>query len=180
MAVQLSDVKMRLSTQSGAAGNTLTSTPVASTGKYISLTDIVTAVVENLFNNITAAESAAGKTVYRCFFVYNSHGSQTWQAVKIWIVSQIAGGGEVSMGLDPAGSVPVGQAGAQAAVPASDIIAPAGVVFSQPSTEVDALVLGNIVAGRCYAIWLKMVVPADASALNLDEVIVNIKGNSDP
>ena len=180
MAVQDSDIKVRLSTQSGAAGNSTASTPAASIGKYMSTTDLVDASVENLFANITAAEAATGKTVYRCVFVYNAHGSQTWQGVKAWIVSQIAGGGDIAIGLDPAGSVANNSGSAQAAVPANDTTAPTGVTFSQPTSEGDALSLGNIVAGNCYAVWARLVVPPDVAALNLDDAIIRFKGQSDP
>ena len=180
MAVSPSDIKRRLSTQSGAAGNSTASTPAASIGKYMSTTDLVDATVENLFINITAAEAAAGKTVYRCLFLYNSHGSQSMTATKIWVVSQTAGGGDISIGLDPAGAVTYNQAGAQAAIPANDTTAPSGVVFRTPTSEADALSIGTLASGKCYAVWFKLVVPIDVAALNLDNVIFRVKGQSDP
>ena len=75
MAVQASDIKARLSTQSGSAGNTTASTPADSIGGYISTTDLIDAAVENLFANVSAADAATGRTYYRCAFLYNSHGS---------------------------------------------------------------------------------------------------------
>lgn len=180
MAVQDSDVKVRLSTQSGAAGNTTASTPAASIGKYMSTTAVVDAVLENLFISITAAEGASGKTVYRCAFLYNSHVSQTWQGVKLWMESQTAGGGDITVGLDPAGVVAAGSASAQAAAPASETTAPSGVTFSAPGDEGSALLIGNVPAGQCQAVWFRMVVPPDVAALALDNVIVRAKGQSDP
>ena len=180
MAVVSADIKKRLSTQSGAAGNSTASTPAASIGKYMSTTDIDDATVENIFSNITAAEAAAGKTVYRCFFVYNAHASQSWDSVKVWMDSQTVGGGDVTVGLDPAGAVTYNQAGAQAAVPTNDTTAPASVSFSAPTSEGAALSLGSIGALKCYAVWLRLVVPADVSSINLDNVIIKVKGQSDP
>lgn len=180
MAVESADIKVRLSTKTGAAGNTTASTPAESLGKYISTTDLVDATLQNLFSNITAAQAAAGVTLYRCIFAYNSHGSQTWQSVVAWLLSQIAGGGDLSMGLDPAGSVPAGQAGAQAEEIADETTAPTGVTFSQPTDIADALSLGNIVAGNCHAIWFKLVVPADVAAQRLDNAIFKVQGQSDP
>ena len=180
MAVQDADVKVRLSTQSGAAGNTTASTPAASIGKYMSTTDVVDAVLENLFASITAAEGAAGKTVYRCAFIYNSHASQTWQSVRVWIEAQTAGGGNVTIGLDPAGVVAAGSASAQAAAPANDTTAPSGVVFSASADDASGLVVGNVAAGQCQAVWFRMSVPPDVAALSLDGVIVRAKGQSDP
>ncbi len=180
MAIEDTDIKVRLSTQSGAAGNSTASTPAASIGKYMSTTDLVGASLQNLFANITAAEAGTGKTVYRCVFIYNSHGSLTYQGVKLWLVSQLAGGGDITVGLDPAGAVTYNQAGAQAAIPANDTTAPSGVTFSNPTSEGGALSLGNIAINQCYAVWFKLVVNPDAAALNNDDVNFRVKGTSDP
>lgn len=180
MAVEAGDIRIRLSTQSGTAGNSTASTPAASIGRYMSTTDLVDASVENLFTNITAAQAAVGRTVYRCIFAYNLHASQTWQSVGVWIVSQTAGGGDVAIGLDPAGSVVHNSAATQAAVPADETTAPAGVTFAAPTSEGDALVLGNIVAGNCYAVWVRLTVPPNVAALNLDNAIIRFRGQSDP
>lgn len=179
MAIAASDIKIRLSTQSGAAGNTNTSTPADSLGKFIATTDLTDNSLDNLFRDITAAESAAGVTIYRCFFVYNSHGSLTYQNAKIWIASQQAGGGDMTMGLDPAGVVAVGLGSAQAAAPADETTAPAGVTFSNPNSEGAALSIGNMANGTCQAVWVKLVVSAGASAV-ADQAVVTVKGDTDP
>ena len=180
MGATATDLKVRLSTQSGAAGNTTASTPAASIGKYISTTDLVDASVENLFANVSRADAGTGKTYYRCVFLYNSHASGTIHDTIVWLASQQAGGGDVLIGLDPAGIVPVGQAGAQADAPADQYTAPAGVTFSNPTTDADALSAGQLDAGECIAVWLRLVVQANAEAINLDNAVLRTDGAGDP
>ena len=54
-------------------------------GKYRSSDEIITDVDENLFDNVTAAESEAGDTEYRAFFVKNTHAALSFAAAKVYI-----------------------------------------------------------------------------------------------
>ena len=180
MAIVAADIKKRFSVKTGAAGDSTASSAAASLGKYVSTTDITLATLNNLFRAITSDEAAVGITIYRCFFLLNDHATYTFTDVLVWIASQIAGGGTVSMGLDPAGAAPRGQAGAQAAEIANEETAPTGVTFSSPTTEGTALSIGDLAVDGCYAIWLKLVVPAGASALALDQAVLTVKGQTLP
>ena len=180
MAIDAGDIAVRLSTTAGAAGNTQPSTPAGSLGKYISTTALVSATLNNLFPDVTIAEATSGITRYRCVFVANLHPAQTWRGVHVWLMAQTPGGADAAIGLDPAGAVPIGQAAAQAAQIASETAAPAGVTFSAPATEPDALTIGDIPAGHCAAIWVRLRVSAGAEALNLDSATLAIYGLSDP
>lgn len=180
MTIAASDIKKRFSVKTGAAGDTTAGTAAGSLGKYLSTTDITLATLNNLLRAITSDEAAVGITIYRCFFILNLHATITYEDVKVWMASQVAGGGTVSIGLDPAGTVPKGQAAAQAAEISDEETAPAGVTFSSPTTEGTALSIGDIVPDDCQAIWLKLVVPAGASALALDQVVITVKGDSLP
>lgn len=179
MAVESSDIKLRLSTQSATEGDDVASTPAESIGGFMSTTDVTTATLQNLFSSITAAQAAAGVTIYRCVFVLNS-AADTWEEVKAWLVSQQAGGGTVAIGLDPAGAVDGDANTAQAEAPADEETAPDGVTFSNPTTEEGALALGELEGGEAYAIWLRLTVPPDVEALNLDNAIMRVKGVSEP
>jgi hypothetical protein len=86
MPIVASDLKFRLATTSGSAGNsTAQGNPNNSLGKYISTTDLTDNTLNNLFDDVSGDENAAGTVDYRCLFVYNSHGSLTWQSPKIWL-----------------------------------------------------------------------------------------------
>lgn len=171
------NASVRLSTQSGAAGDTTASTPGASIGKYMSTSELVDGALENLFANVTAEQAAAGYTAYRCVFVLNAAGSSSWRGVKVWLESQAAGGGDVTIGLDPAGVVAAGQVGAQAATPANGETAPSGVEFSAPYGEDRALNVGDMPGGTCAAVWFRLRVRAGAEASALDNVVWRVKGS---
>lgn len=86
MPITTSDLHFRLSIKTGSAGNSLAqSDPNAALGKYVSTTDIVDATLNNLFDDISGDENAASTIDYRCFFVYNAHGSLTLQSPKVWL-----------------------------------------------------------------------------------------------
>lgn len=86
MPIAASDIKTRLSVTTGSAGgSTAQGNPNASLGTYISTTDISGTPLDNLFNDLTGDQQAAGQVDYRCMFVYNSHATLTYQTPKIWL-----------------------------------------------------------------------------------------------
>lgn len=178
MAIASSDIKYRLSIKTGSAGNSGTQAdPNQSLGKYISTTDIVDATANNLFDDISGDENAASTVDYRCFFVYNSHGTLTWQSAKAWIFSEVAGGASIAIGLDPAGVVAVGSSSAQAASITNETTAPAGVTFSSPTTKSAGLSIGNIPPGQCQAIWVRRTA-ANTSAVDADGGTIRVEGDT--
>jgi hypothetical protein len=54
-------------------------------GKYRSSDVITTDVDENLFDNVSAAESEIGDTEYRAFFIKNTHASLSFVNAKVYI-----------------------------------------------------------------------------------------------
>lgn len=86
MPIVASDIKTRLSVTTGAAGgSTAQANPNNSLGKYISTTDISGTPLNNLFDDISGDENAAGTIDYRCLFIYNSHATLAYQSPKIWL-----------------------------------------------------------------------------------------------
>lgn len=179
MSVASNQIRTRLSIPSAAAGNADPSTPAQSLGGFMSTTDVVTATMANVFSGVPLAVALPGGDIYRCVFLTHESGDSTWLAVRVWIASQLAGGGDVTIGLDPAGVVPAGDTNPQAAVIASETEAPAGVVFSNPTTEGDALVVGDIGPGECAAVWLRLRIPANPEAMSLDKVLLSARGPSE-
>lgn len=155
MSITAADIQYRLSTKSGAAGNTLASTPNASLGKYISTTQLADGSLENLFDNVTGDENAASDVEYRCFFIYNASATDAWQNVKVWLLSEVSGGAILAIGLDTTAASAVGSASAQALSVTDEQTAPAGVTFSSPTTSAAALSVGTLSAGQVRAIWCR-------------------------
>lgn len=180
MAIVAADEKVRLSVKTGSAGNSTAGTPAGSLGKYMATTDLTDNSLNNLFRDITAAETAAGITLYRCVFLYNSHATLTYEAVKAWLDTQTSGGGTLAIGLDPAGVVDFNASAAQAAEIANETTAPSGVTFSTTAVDLaSALSIGDMAPGKVQAIWLRLVVSAGAAAV-ADAGTLEITGNTAP
>jgi hypothetical protein len=175
MAIVASDIKYRLSVVTASAGDTQAGTPATSLGDQVATTVITAASLNNLFDDVSGAEAAAGDVEYRCFFVLNDHASLTLTTATAILTSQTAGGGTIDFGLDPAGITAKGAAGAQAATIANESAAPAGVTFNTTNQ-----LIGNLAPGQVQGIWLRRTVTAGAGAVNPDGVIMTVQGDTLP
>lgn len=174
MPIVSTDIQFRLSTKSGSAGDTTTSTPSASLGKYVSTTQMATGA-NNLFDNISGSENIAQATDYRCVFVLNNHATLTLEASNIY-VTNVAGGADVTIGIDPAAASAKGSATAQATSIASESAAPSGVTFSAPA-QGSELVLGDIGPGQVRAVWVKRTA-TNSAAINADGITLHVSGDT--
>lgn len=175
--VQNTDELIKYSTTAGVAGNSNAGTAAGSLGKYISTTQITDATLNNLFDNITGAENAAATIDYRCIFIHNAHATLTWQSVVAYLLSEVAGGANISIGVDPTAASAIGSGSAQAVTIANETTAPAGVTFSAPTTLGAAVALGDIAPGQCKALWVKRTATV-SGAVNSDGVTLRLQGNS--
>lgn len=167
MAIISTDIQFRLS---GGAAN---SDPNASLGGAKSSTQITAASLHNLFDQVASAESAAGDTEYRCFYIHNAHATLSWTSVVVWIQTNTpASDTTADIGL---GSSAVN--GTEQTV-ANESTAPTSVTFSAPATEGAALSIGTIPAGQHKAIWVRRTISAGAAANNLDNVVIRAKGDT--
>lgn len=166
MAVSPTDIKFRLSTTAGNAGNSTAAGGVGtSLGKYISTTDLTSS---NLFPDITGSQNAQGNAYkdYQCVFVYNANGTQDALNSVLYIQGQATGGVDVTIGLDPAGQVPVGNSSDQAATIANMTTAPLGVTFNNYASG-NPLMIGTLTHGNCFAFWVCRTA-ANTGPLNAD------------
>lgn len=177
MAIVASDIQKRLSTTAGAAGDTTAqANPNNALGKYISTTQITDATLNNLFDDVSGAEAAAGHIDYRCIFILNNHASLTLQGATITIQSETAGGGSIALALDNVAVSAKGSSSAQAAQIANETTAPGavGAFGSGPLT------IGDLAPGQVKAVWVRRTVTAGASALNPDGVVLRVAGDTLP
>jgi len=130
------------------------------TGVRFQVTDITSSNKKNeLFDSVKRYESHFGDTEYRCFFVTNTHLTETMWDIKIFINSQpVSKVDTLQMGLDPA-SVGDGFTTGIAVTVADENTAPAGVTFTTPS-RLNPLVIGDLAPLKCKAVWVKRIVPA--------------------
>lgn len=163
MAIAATDIDFYLS---GGASNT---NPNASLGGVISTTEMGTGV-HNLFDQVSSAESSAGDTEYRCFYVKNTHATLTMQVAVAWIESNTPSTGT-------AVRIALGTSAVNATEQTigSESTEPTGVTWSSAATEGAALSIGDIPAGQTKAIWVERVVSAGAGAYNDDQCTIRIK-----
>lgn len=151
-AISPADLPLRLSTTAGSAGNsTAQANPNASFGKYMS----TTAAPASLWDDVTGAENAAGQVEYRCIFVANLHGTNTLISPTAYLTGEVTDFAVCAIGVDPTAASLIGASSAQALTIANELTAPAGVTFSSPTTAAAGVALGDILPGRCRAVWLR-------------------------
>jgi hypothetical protein len=168
-----SDVDLYYSLKTGAAGNSAASTAAESLGKYISTTPIVTATLYNLFPTLTGDQNAASASDYKCFFVRNKHATLTALSTVLWLSGLTANSVVYSIGVDTNAASAIGASAAQAAQIATTANAPAGVTFTAPTTKLTGIVIGDILAGQCRAVWVRRTA-ANTPALNNDSITLNL------
>lgn len=159
----------------GGSSNT---NPNTSLGGAISSQEISSGNLHNLFDKVTGDESAAGDIEYRCMAVRNTNATLTWEAVKIFISANTPADDHIEIGVETPTTGAV-------QVVANESTAPMGITFSSPvsrATGLDARGEGDtatcIGPNKWAAIWLKRIVPAGASAFNLNSVVVVASGDS--
>lgn len=177
MPIASADILYKLSVATGSAGNSTGGTPGAALGKYVSTTVITDAALENIFPNVSGDENAASNVDYQCIFVHNNHATLTLQDTKAWLVSDVAGGATVAIGVDPTAASAKTSSSAQAVQVADKDTAPAGVAFSAPTTKPAGLALGDIGPGQVKALWVRRTA-TNSGALNNDGFTLRVEGDT--
>lgn len=179
MAILEADILFKHSIKTGTAGNQSAQADVnLSLGKYISTTQLTSAVLANLFDTVSGDENTAEDVEYRCLFVHNAHATLTLISPVVWISADISGGAEFAVGVDPTAASLIGASSAQAVEVANENTAPAGVTFSAPTTKATGLSLGSIGPGECKAFWFRRSA-ANTGAVAVDGASFRVEGDTE-
>jgi len=170
MAVASSDLKMRYSISTAAAGDADPSASATALGKYLSTTEIASGALHNLHDVITGTENAASNAAsdveYKCFFLANTNVTDSMTTIVVWINSEVAGGAITAIGVDTTAASALTSASAQAITVADESTAPIGVTFTSPTTEGTGLVLGALAPSQCRAVWVRRTAQNTGSVAN--------------
>lgn len=174
MPIVAGDLVCRLTTKAGSAGNSLVQLDAnLSLGKYLSTT-AMSGALNAVFDRITSARNAASEVDYRCVMVANTHASLTFLGARLWLDGgDPAGGMAWAIAVDSTPARAMGSATAQALEAVSDTAPGAGIVglaYGAPSSFAAGLVLGDIPAGYCRAVWVRRSAtnsPATSETINL-------------
>lgn len=174
MSVAASDMDLKFSV-AAAAGNTTAGTAATSLGDQVSTTPLTTAVLGNLFDDVSGAEALAGDVEYRCVFVCNNHATDTAFNVKMEIPSQVAGGATYDIALDNIGVTARASASAQALTVANESTAPTGGA-GVTSYGAGPLTVGTMGPLTVAGVWVRRTVAASTAAAAGDGATLRISG----
>jgi hypothetical protein len=165
-AIVSTDVLFLMSAPGATSGYSTTGTVGNSWGNYVSVTQLSSTPLDNLFPDITGAENAADQVDYACVFILNNTTSgNTMLNTVAWMPSAyyVTGGATVSIAADPTGATTKASSSQQAVKITSSVIAPAGVTgWVSPTGSAPAypsytngIVLGSLAPGYCTAVWVR-------------------------
>ncbi len=181
-AITAAEILYRLTTATGP-GNSTAGTPGTSLGGFASTTQVSGTAQNNLFDDVSGAESSAGSTEYRAVAVHNSNTANTLQAPTAYITSEVAGGGNIAIAVDTTATSPLGSSTAQllggtGATETAPGAAVTGLAYGSPTTAGTGLAMGDIPFGNVKGLWVRRTVAAGTTALNSDGVTLNVTGDT--
>lgn len=163
MAIISTDIDYK---HSGGAAN---GDPALSLGGIISVNDVTP---NDLFDDVSSAEAAAGDTEYRCIYVRNSHATLTLLTAKAFIQANTAGN-RIAIALGGEGK------NGTAETIINENTAPVGETFSQPADYAGGLALGDLAPGETFPVWVRRTIPAAAGAAT-DTFTLRVQGETNP
>lgn len=179
MPIADTDVLLKYSISTAAAGNTTAGVVATSLGGFISTTEVPDDTDGNILPDVTGAENAADNVDYTCLFVHNNHPTLTYRNARVWVAADIAGGATTAIAVDPTAISAVGATTDQAVITANKNTAPAGVgPFTEPLSAAAALVLGDIGPGEVKAFWVRRTA-TNSGAVDPDGATFRVDGDSD-
>ena len=177
MPIQTSDLKFKYSGTNTPGSSAAQPNPNASLGGYVSTTIWSGGVLDDLFSDITALENMNSQVDYRCIFLHNSNGTNTFLSPVVWFSANVAGGADVALGIDPTPASIVSSSGAQAVVIATGTTAPAGVSFRTPTSYATGIGLSDLLSNFVVGIWVQRSA-TNSTALNNDGFTLSVQGNT--
>jgi hypothetical protein len=177
-AIVAGDILLKYSIKTGSAGNSTASAASTSLGKYISTTAWAGSVLNDLFDDISGTENAASTVDYRCIFVHNNNGANSYENAVVYLSAEVSGGASIAIAIDNVAASAIGSSSAQADQIANETTAPTAVgAFSSPTTAGTGLSLGTIPVGQCRAVWVRRTA-ANSAALSADGVTISVTGDT--
>lgn len=133
-------------------------------------TYVVADVLQGMYDDVSKAESFAGMTDYRCFYLKNTHSTDSFFGVKVYVSGVPTGGDAVYIGAAPEG-VGDGTTTGVAEVVANELTPPASVSFySALSAGAAVSLAGTLGPGQCVAFWVRRIVPAETAVGSIADV----------
>ncbi|KAF0218799.1 MAG: hypothetical protein FD174_2582 [Geobacteraceae bacterium] len=190
MAIIASDLKKYFTQGGGVSDGGAAGSAAVSLGGYRGTVEPTDNTDNNLFDDISGAEAAAGVTDYRCICLKNTHASLALQNAKVWIVTDEA---NASTAISIAVEVPTLNAStgnAQSVV--NEATAPVvnvgnvsnWVASSAANSYVNGIAVNinghsaDMAAGNIIFVWVKRVISASAAAASGINFTIRLQGDT--
>lgn len=126
-------------------------------------------IMNGMFDNISKVESFNGMEDYRCFYVTNTHDTESFYGVKIYVSALPTGGDTVY--LAPGAEAGDGSTTAVAPKLTTENNPPAGANFVSALTANTAVLLASVLGpGQAAYFWVKRTIPAETVVGSVDDV----------
>ena len=152
-------------------------------GGWISSSIWLGSTSNDLFDNITGVDNQNQASDYRCIFIANSNQYFTLYSAAVFLPSQVSGGANMYIAVDPAGVVPINQSGTgnyQSIRMDNSTTEPTyqgqSLPWSMAATRSDAISIGDLTPQSCAAIWFKRTAK-NTAPLNNDGVTIRVEGD---
>ena len=151
--------------------------PNASLGGKRSSTEMVTAELNNLFDDISGAEAESGDTEYRGIIIQNKHASLTLYNAKAFLSVQPNGSRATKESIQIATNT-VWEGDCIDTI-ATENDAPDGAgAFSAPATYATGLALGDLGVNGQIGLWIKRLAPASTEASESADFTLVVQGDT--
>jgi len=168
-----SDGRLLLPGESGLLSLQITLADLPADDRQVTLT--VQPLANQLWDDIPAAVSQSGAVQYRCTYLCNTHPSQSFADIRLWISQQPSGADRLALALDQAGVGDGLLTGLAGWIDAATESPGSALDFTESTDTRDALVLGALGPGQALAVWQRRTIPPltltsrpwDASELRL-------------
>ena len=177
MAIQTTDLLYKYT--GASSHDAAQASAAASLGNYRASSLITSGADNNLFEDVSGADAAAGATHYRAIAFHNAHGTLPLTAAVTWI-SVDTGNGEDDISF--AVEAPANEVNGTIQTIANEDTAPATVSFSDATSKATGEACpngsGEVGAGEWFGIWVRRIISAAASAADAEAVTLRTEGET--
>ena len=150
-------LKTLYTTSSGPGYSASQTVPSYSLGGYASTSIWSGGALNDLFNLASSTDVADVRADYRAVYIYNPDPTETAYNVKFYVTPQTSGASYFYIGVDPRPVTLIDSLAPQGVSTTSTYNSPDGVEFSQPLTDEDAILIGDIPPYGGRVVWFKRI-----------------------
>jgi hypothetical protein len=171
MAIVAADIEFRMS---GGAANTDVNAALGGAMSTVGGGLIATNVLNNDMDDMTSAEAAAGRIIYHCYFLKNTHSTLSTLVGRVYF-SSLTNSATTEVDMAIAGEAK--NTAAETVTPETS--APAGESFTRPTNYAGGLSVVDLATNDYKGLWIKYDMTAGTTVV-LDQYTFDFQFDSNP